>query len=97
LAVRVSAARVLGAHYTRTLRTDGEQAVVSDRPNRYVRHPGYAGVLVMWLGYGLAWTSERCPRTASYAGSLSPRQEMGVSAVAVVIGWLAVDGQRRTG
>lgn len=57
LALRVAAARSLGSRYTRTLRTDGEQRVVTAGPHRYVRHPGYAGVLAMWLGYGLSLTS----------------------------------------
>jgi protein-S-isoprenylcysteine O-methyltransferase Ste14 len=57
LAQRVAAARALGSYYTRTLRTDGDQPVVTSGPYRYVRHPGYAGVLVMWFGYGLALTS----------------------------------------
>jgi protein-S-isoprenylcysteine O-methyltransferase Ste14 len=57
LALRVSAARALGSHYTRTLQTEDDQPVVSSGPYLYVRHPGYAGVLAMWLGYGLALTS----------------------------------------
>jgi protein-S-isoprenylcysteine O-methyltransferase Ste14 len=57
LVLRVAAARTLGSHYTRTLRTDGDQPVVTDGPYRIVRHPGYAGVLAMWFGYGLALTS----------------------------------------
>ena len=57
LVLRVAAARTLGRHYTRTLRTDSDQLVVTRGPYRYVRHPGYAGVLAMWLGYGLALTS----------------------------------------
>ena len=55
--LRVAAARGLGSHYTRTLRTESDQPVVTSDPYRYVRHPGYAGVLTMWLGYGLALTS----------------------------------------
>lgn len=57
LALRVAAARTLGSQYTRTLRTEGDQPVVTDGPYRYVRHPGYAGVLAMWFGYGVALTS----------------------------------------
>ena len=56
LALRVVSARRLGAHYTRTLRVSADQAVVDSGPYRFVRHPGYAGVLLLWLGYGLAWT-----------------------------------------
>jgi protein-S-isoprenylcysteine O-methyltransferase Ste14 len=57
LSLRAGAARALGSHYTRTLRTDDDQPIVTSGPYRYVRHPGYAGVLLMWLGYGLALTS----------------------------------------
>jgi protein-S-isoprenylcysteine O-methyltransferase len=54
LALRVWAARVLGAYYTRTLRTSGEQRIVVEGPYRVVRHPGYAGVILLWLGAGVA-------------------------------------------
>lgn len=57
LALRVQAARTLGASYTRTLKTQEDQVVVDSGPYRYLRHPGYAGILAMWLGYGLAMTS----------------------------------------
>jgi protein-S-isoprenylcysteine O-methyltransferase Ste14 len=57
LALRVAASRALGSHYTRTLRTADDQPVVTNGPYRYVRHPGYAGVLLLWFGYGLALTS----------------------------------------
>jgi protein-S-isoprenylcysteine O-methyltransferase Ste14 len=54
LTVRVWAARVLGAFYTRTLRTSATQSLVEEGPYRLVRHPGYLGVLLLWLGAGLA-------------------------------------------
>jgi protein-S-isoprenylcysteine O-methyltransferase Ste14 len=54
LTVRVWAARVLGAFYTRTLRTSTTQSLVQEGPYRLVRHPGYLGVLLLWLGAGLA-------------------------------------------
>jgi protein-S-isoprenylcysteine O-methyltransferase Ste14 len=57
LALRVGAARTLGSHYTRTLQAEDDQPLVRSGPYLYVRHPGYAGVLAMWLGYGLALTS----------------------------------------
>ena len=80
LALRIAAARALGSHYTRTLRTVSDQPVVLSGPYRYVRHPGYAGVLAMWLGYGLALTSLR-PRSSPpfptrshiYSGSMPRR------------------------
>ncbi len=52
--LRFWAARTLGAFYTRTLRILDEHAIVEAGPYGLVRHPGYAGVLLMWLGAGLA-------------------------------------------
>ena len=54
LALRVWAPRVLGRFYTRTLRTDEQQVVVEQGPYRLIRHPGYAGVLALWVGAALA-------------------------------------------
>lgn len=54
LALRVWAARVLGAAYTRTLRIAERQLLVRAGPYRVIRHPGYTGDLMMWLGAGLA-------------------------------------------
>jgi protein-S-isoprenylcysteine O-methyltransferase Ste14 len=54
LGLRVWAALVLGAFYTRTLRTSAGQRIVAEGPYRLVRHPGYLGVLLLWLGAGLA-------------------------------------------
>lgn len=57
VALRVWSARTLGAAYTRTLQTSAEQPLLDSGPYARVRHPGYAGVLAMWLGYGLSWRS----------------------------------------
>jgi protein-S-isoprenylcysteine O-methyltransferase Ste14 len=54
LAFRIWAARVLGASYTRTLRTGAQQHLVADGPYRLVRHPGYLGTLLLWLGAAIA-------------------------------------------
>lgn len=54
MSLRFWANRTLGAAYTRTLRTVPGQSVVSNGPYRVLRHPGYAGVLLMWLGSGVA-------------------------------------------
>jgi protein-S-isoprenylcysteine O-methyltransferase Ste14 len=54
ICLRFWANYTLGAAYTRTLKTTHGQAVVSSGPYRLLRHPGYAGVLLMWLGAGLA-------------------------------------------
>jgi protein-S-isoprenylcysteine O-methyltransferase Ste14 len=47
---RIWAMRVLGRFYTRTLVTTAEQTVVQDGPYRLVRHPGYLGSILVWMG-----------------------------------------------
>jgi protein-S-isoprenylcysteine O-methyltransferase Ste14 len=54
LALRIWASRVLGSFYTRTLRTEAEQHLIAEGPYRLIRHPGYLGSLLLWLGAGLA-------------------------------------------
>jgi protein-S-isoprenylcysteine O-methyltransferase len=54
IGLRSWAAWTLGAFYTRTLRTVAGQQVVRRGPYRIVRHPGYLGTLLMWLGFGLS-------------------------------------------
>ena len=53
ISLRVWANQTLGASYTRKLRTVQGQRVVSDGPYRVLRHPGYAGVLLMWFAAGV--------------------------------------------
>jgi protein-S-isoprenylcysteine O-methyltransferase len=54
LGVRVWAQAVLGRYYTSTLRHGDDQPVLASGPYRLLRHPGYAGLLLAWLGAGLA-------------------------------------------
>jgi protein-S-isoprenylcysteine O-methyltransferase len=54
ITLRIWANRILGAYYTRTLRVQSGQRVVRAGPYRLIRHPGYAGALLMWLGAILA-------------------------------------------
>lgn len=74
----VWAARTLGASYTRTLRTLEGQRLVRAGPYRFVRHPGYAWDIVMWLGRDSrrptrsswrAWRSSWSGRTAGGFGA----------------------------
>jgi protein-S-isoprenylcysteine O-methyltransferase len=53
LALRAWAMGTLGRYYTRTLRTVEHQPVVDLGPYRLVRHPGYSGSLLIWVGYAL--------------------------------------------
>jgi|SRR5579859_844543 len=54
LGLRVWAPRVLGQYYTRTLRVAEQQTVVEAGPYHYIRHPGYAGLMALWIGASLA-------------------------------------------
>lgn len=65
LALRVWSMRTLGAFYTRTLRTTQDQHVVDTGPYRMIRHPGYAGALLVWIG--LALTSRSAPASVVVA------------------------------
>lgn len=50
LGLRVWAMRTLQGHYAHALRVVPDQPVVTTGPYRHVRHPGYASVLLLWLG-----------------------------------------------
>jgi protein-S-isoprenylcysteine O-methyltransferase len=54
LAARLWSQAVLGRYYTSTLRLADDQPVLASGPYRLLRHPGYAGLLLAWLGAGLA-------------------------------------------
>lgn len=43
----------LGRYFTFTVMTSADQPVITSGPYRFVRHPGYAGVLLVVLGSGL--------------------------------------------
>ncbi|MEV4072685.1 methyltransferase family protein [Nonomuraea fuscirosea] len=51
LGLRAWGMSVLGRFYTRTLHVTGDQRVVTAGPYRLIRHPGYAGSLLVWTGY----------------------------------------------
>jgi protein-S-isoprenylcysteine O-methyltransferase Ste14 len=54
IALRSWAALTLGRYYTRTLRTAADQPVIRTGPYRFVRHPGYLGTQLLWVGFGLS-------------------------------------------
>jgi protein-S-isoprenylcysteine O-methyltransferase Ste14 len=54
LGLRIWSMHVLGEYYTRTLRVTERQAIVTQGPYRKIRHPGYLGVICLWIGFGLA-------------------------------------------
>jgi protein-S-isoprenylcysteine O-methyltransferase Ste14 len=53
LGLRAWGMTVLGRFYTRTLRVVGDQQMVTTGPYRLIRHPGYAGSLLVWTGFCL--------------------------------------------
>jgi protein-S-isoprenylcysteine O-methyltransferase len=57
LAVRLWSQAALGRYYTSTLRHAADQPVLASGPYRLLRHPGYGGMLLAWLGAGLATTN----------------------------------------
>ncbi len=54
LGLRFWAFRTLGRFYTRTLLVTDKQQVVQDAPYNTIRHPGYLGSLLLWIGAGVA-------------------------------------------
>jgi protein-S-isoprenylcysteine O-methyltransferase len=50
IGLRYWAGRTLGVFYTRTLQVQANQHIVTDGPYRIIRHPGYAGALLLWVG-----------------------------------------------
>jgi protein-S-isoprenylcysteine O-methyltransferase len=53
LALKTWAVRTSGRFDTRTLRSASDQSVTDSGPYRLVRHPGYLGALLLWIGFGL--------------------------------------------
>jgi protein-S-isoprenylcysteine O-methyltransferase Ste14 len=54
LVIRIASMRALGRDYTRSLRTRSEQTIVDRGPYRVIRHPGYLGSILIWVGGRLA-------------------------------------------
>ena len=57
LTLRWWANRVLGAFYTRTLKVIENQSIVRAGPYRLIRHPGYLGSILIWVGATAATTN----------------------------------------
>ncbi len=54
IALRQWAVAVLGRFFTVDVRVHPDQAVVEAGPYRWVRHPAYTGLVVLFVGIGLA-------------------------------------------
>jgi protein-S-isoprenylcysteine O-methyltransferase Ste14 len=46
--------RILGKYFTAAVTVSADQPVIDKGPYRWIRHPGYAAGLIMFLGIGLA-------------------------------------------
>jgi protein-S-isoprenylcysteine O-methyltransferase Ste14 len=57
LLLRWWANRALGAFYTRTLKVTENQSIVRAGPYHLIRHPGYLGSILMWIGVATATTN----------------------------------------
>ncbi len=53
LGLRSWAVLVLGGYFRLTVEVDANQTVVDRGPYRLIRHPSYAGLLLLTTGYGL--------------------------------------------
>jgi protein-S-isoprenylcysteine O-methyltransferase Ste14 len=49
--------RILGKYFTPEVIVDTNQPVIESGPYRWIRHPGYSGAFLMFLGIGLAFGS----------------------------------------
>jgi protein-S-isoprenylcysteine O-methyltransferase Ste14 len=54
ITIRVIAVSTLGKYYTRTLRKKADHEIVSNGIYKYIRHPGYLGNILLFLGAGIA-------------------------------------------
>jgi protein-S-isoprenylcysteine O-methyltransferase Ste14 len=54
LSLRWWANRTLGAFYTRTLKVAENQTIIQEGPYRFIRHPGYLGMILLWTGIATA-------------------------------------------
>ncbi|HEY6469751.1 MAG TPA: isoprenylcysteine carboxylmethyltransferase family protein [Candidatus Dormibacteraeota bacterium] len=78
LGLRWWSMRTLGRSYTRTLRTEDAQRVVDSGPYAVVRHPGYAGSLLIWTGFAL--TSRSMPVVVTVAALFATAYQRRIAA-----------------
>lgn len=53
IAIRLWSFHTLGRYFTFTVQTSSNQPVITDGPYRLIRHPGYAGLLLVIMAVGL--------------------------------------------
>jgi len=57
LGFRIWSMSVLGKFYTRTLKVSENQSIVRDGPYSLIRHPGYLGSILIWVGIAASATN----------------------------------------
>jgi protein-S-isoprenylcysteine O-methyltransferase Ste14 len=71
ISLRLWSFRTLGRYFTVTIQTSGDQPVITDGPYRVIRHPSYAGLLLVIMAVGLFignWWSFVCLTVATAGG-----------------------------
>jgi protein-S-isoprenylcysteine O-methyltransferase Ste14 len=71
IALRLWSFHALGRYFTLTVQTSHDQPVIDDGPYQLVRHPGYAGLLLIIVAVGLfigSWLSVLCLIVATTGG-----------------------------
>ncbi len=53
IGIRLWSFRTLGRYFTFTVQTSSDQPVITDGPYRFLRHPGYAGLVLALAGWGV--------------------------------------------
>ncbi len=53
ISLRLWSFRTLGRYFTFTVQTSSDQPVITDGPYRVIRHPSYAGLLLIFMAVGL--------------------------------------------
>ncbi len=72
ISLRLWSFHALGRYFTYTVQTSSDQPVIVDGPYRVIRHPSYAGLLLIFMAVGLFmgnWLSLVC-LTAAITGGL---------------------------
>lgn len=57
LTIEISARRALGKHFSVKIRTTENQMLVQSGPYRFIRHPIYLGVILVYFSAAIAWES----------------------------------------
>ena len=71
ISLRLWSFRTLGRYFTYTVQTSADQPVITAGPYRIIRHPSYAGLLLLIMGAGLFignWWSFLCLTVATAGG-----------------------------